>query len=60
MQLDGKEETPTRTQKPRKQKRNPNEWKRNITKRRRQQGECYVSSRGKYIPGVSMKDPCST
>lgn len=59
IQLEGMEEIPIRTKKTRKRKRNPATWKRNIAKKRRQHGEAYVSSRGNYVPGVSMKDPCS-
>lgn len=54
------EETPMKTKKSRKRKRNPNKWKKNVAKNRRQHGESYVSSRGKYVPGVSLMDPCTT
>lgn len=52
------EEVPVKTKKPRKRSKYPDEWKRNVSKRRRQQGESYISSRGKTIPAVSMKDSC--
>lgn len=57
--LDGMEEFPVITDKSRKRKRCAKDWKRNIAKARRQRGEAYLSSRGKHVPGVCMKDPCS-
>ncbi|CAG9826481.1 unnamed protein product [Diabrotica balteata] len=52
------EELPVTTDKSRKRKRNEQNWKRNIAKSRKQRGEAYLSSRGKYVPGVVMKDAC--
>lgn len=52
IQLEGMEEIPVRTTNTRKKKRNPDSWKRNIRKKRIQHGEAYLSSRGKFVPGV--------
>lgn len=57
-ELEGMEETPRKTDKPRKRLRHPEIWTRNVSKTRRAHGEAYVSSRKKHIPGVYMKDQC--
>lgn len=57
--LDGMQETPTRTEKPRKRLRQSEKWKRNISKFKKQHGEAYISSRNKFVPGACMRDPCT-
>nr|CAI5830755.1 unnamed protein product [Callosobruchus analis] len=49
-----------KTAKSRKRKRNISAWKRDVSKARKLHGESYISSRGQYVPGASLKDPCPT
>lgn len=55
----GMEEHPQITDKPRRRKRQPEQWPRNIRKQRRLEGKEYVSSAGKIVPAAEMKGPCS-
>lgn len=57
-ELEGMEEFPIRVNKSRKRKTNTLTWKRHVSKIRKIRGESYVSSRGKFVPKTSLKDPC--
>ncbi|KAF2906079.1 hypothetical protein ILUMI_00090 [Ignelater luminosus] len=43
----------------RKRKANPNMWKRNVIKSRRNSGESYQNGKGKTVPTRILKPPCS-
>lgn len=56
--LTGMQEYPEITEKPRRRKRQPHKWKRNIQKKRRLEGKEYVSTTGVLVPAVQMKASC--
>lgn len=52
--LEGMEEHPMVSDKPRKRKRNPETWKRNILKRKRIHGQEFVNAKGVVVPKIRV------
>lgn len=58
-QLSGMQEYPEITNKPRRKKRKPEMWQRNIRKKNRLEGKEYVSTKGIIKPAVKIMPPCN-
>lgn len=56
--LEGMEEHPMVSEKPRKRKRNPKTWKRNILRRKRIHGQEFVNAKGIVVPKINMGPSC--